>query len=50
MVKEVVGRQVAVDLARAVVDLLLDLLEPFQSDGAEVMSFGEILPDQSVVV
>ena len=38
------------DLARTVVDLLLNLLEPFLRDGGEVMSFGEILPDKPVVV
>ena len=41
MVKEVVWRNVGVDLARTVVDLLLNLLEPFLRDGSEVISFGE---------
>ena len=50
MVKEVVWRNVGVDLARTVVDLLLNLLEPFLRDGSEVISFGEILPDKPVVV
>ncbi len=50
LLKVVVGRQVAVDLARTVVDLLLYLMEPFLSNGAEVISFGEIFPDQPVVV
>ena len=50
MVKEVVWRNVGVDLARTVVDLLLNLLEPFLRDGGEVMSFGEILPDKPAVV
>ena len=38
------------DLAWTVVDLLLNLLEPFLRDGGEVISFGEILPDKPVVV
>ena len=50
MVKEVVWRNGGVDLARTVVDLLLNLLEPFLRDGGEVMSFGEIMPDKPVVV
>ena len=50
MVKEVVWRNVGVDFARTVVDLLLNLLEPFLRDGGEVMSFREILPDKPAVV
>ncbi len=38
------------DVARAVVDLILDLLEALRGDGREVMSFREILPDQTVVI
>ena len=50
MVKEVVRRLIGQDVARAIVDLLLDLQEALRSDCCEVMPFGEILPDQSVVV
>ena len=50
MVKEVVWRNVGVDFARTLVDLLPNLREQFLRDGGEVMSFGEILPDKLVVV
>ena len=50
MVKEVIRRLIGQDVARAIVDLLLDLQEALRSDRREVMPFGEILPDQSVVV
>ena len=47
MGKEVVRRLVSQDVARAIVDLLLDLQEALRSGRREVMPFGEILPDQS---
>jgi cell wall assembly regulator SMI1 len=39
VVKEVVGRQIGVDLA-----------QPLRVDGAEVISFGRILSDNPVIV
>ena len=49
MVREVIWRHIAGDLAWTVVNLLLNLLEPFLRDGGEVTSFREILPDKPVV-
>ena len=50
VVKEIVRRPVGQDVARTVIDLLLDLKESLQGDRCEIITFWEILPDQAVVI
>ena len=50
VVKEIVRGLVGQDVARAVVDLLLDLKESLLGDHCEIITFWKILPDQAVVV
>src|ERR1035437_901073 len=50
VVKEIVRGLVGQDVARAVIDLLLDLTKALQSDLCEIITFWKILPDQTVVV
>ena len=50
MVKEVVRRLVRQNVSRAIVDLILNLLEPLRGDRREVMAFWKILPDQTVII
>ena len=49
-IKEVVGRRVAQDVSRTVVDLVFAFLKPFQRDSGEVRTLREILPYHPVVV
>jgi hypothetical protein len=50
VVKEIARRLVGEDVARTAADLLLDLQEALRSDRCEVMPFGKILPDQTIVI